>query len=81
MLNENDQTIERIIEQVLKMPIKMQKAVYWLVDNLEFIDYFIQGDTLTQDAVNTLINQAMDKEDDIMLAIIRYKQIIDREGP
>lgn len=81
MLNENDQTIERIIEQVLKMPIKMQKAVYWLVDNLEFIDYFIQGDTLTQDAANTLINQAMDKEDGIMLAIIRYKQIIDREGP
>ncbi len=74
MSNEKEQAIQRIAEQVKALPDEMQRAICWLVRNIDIADQLAEGEKLTEAEIERLTQTALANKDYIMLALLLYQQ-------
>ena len=75
---EKGEQSEQIWELLQALPVERQKAVCWLVKNIDIADRLSEGGKMTSEEIEELTQRALDIKDDIMLALEKYKQAKDR---
>ena len=75
---EKGEQSEQIWELPQALPVERQKAVCWLVKNIDIADRLSEDGKMTSEEIEELTQRALDTKDDIMLALVKYKQAKDR---
>lgn len=77
-MDEREQRIKALQEQIEALPEAMQKAIFWMIGNMDVVDQLAEGEPLTDDEVKQYTQKAIEKEDYCLLALVLYKQSKDR---
>ena len=68
---------EKALREVMnKLPEKQQEAMNWLIANYDTTAAICKAKTLTEDESCKVINHAMQKNDDYLLALALLERII-----
>ena len=73
-MKEKDEQIKNIVEQIKALPDEMQKAIYWLIQNIEIADQLSEGTRMTDEEIEQFTQRALARRDYVMLVLIKYKQ-------
>lgn len=78
MENKTARTPEEFEEILNAFPQKMRNAVYWMIANIDFVEALTEGEKMSEIEVEKFIQSAKEKEDDLALCLILYKQQKDK---
>ncbi len=70
-----DQRIEEVAKQLEKLPFEAQKAIYWLIKNIEFVEAISFEKKMSEAEIVKFIEDARKSKDYIMLAIVLYNKV------
>lgn len=73
-MNEKEKGIKFIMEQSETLPDEAQRAISWLIKNIDIVDELTKNEKLTKEEIATLIQNALEKKDYISLVMVLYKQ-------
>lgn len=74
VMNEKEQRLKYIKERMEALPSEVQRAIGWIIENIDLVNEMSQGEKLTKEEIAMLTQMALDKNDYILLAIVLYKQ-------
>ena len=77
-MDEREIRIKYFIEQFRTLPIEIQRAINWVIENIDLVDEMSQGRKFTRDEISLFTQRALEMNDYIMLAIVLYKQSKDQ---
>ena len=63
-------------DAIAGLPEKQQAVVYWLIENYDAAAAICKAKTLTEDESQGVINHAIQKHDDYLLALALLERII-----
>lgn len=73
-MNNKEQDIKGLIKEIELLSIKAQKAIYWLIQNIELVEQITKGEKIQKLVLEKYIEQAIDQEDYFLLALLVYKR-------
>ncbi|MHB8061759.1 MAG: hypothetical protein ACYDG2_03860 [Ruminiclostridium sp.] len=73
-MEDREQRIKEIVKQVEKLPIEAQRAIGWLIDNIDLVEAMSFGEKMSEAEVAKFTEDARKSKDYIMLAMVLYKQ-------
>ena len=77
-MTEKELCIQNLMMQIRAMPELEQKAICWLIGNMEIAKQLAEGEKAAETEVKRLIQKAIEKEDHAMLALVLYKESRDK---
>lgn len=77
-MKEREEQIKNIEELIKALPDEMQKAICWLIQNIEIADQLSEGERMTDEQIEQFTQRALDRKDYVMLALVKYKQSKDQ---
>lgn len=78
-MRKKEERIENIEEMIQALPDDMQKAIFWLIRNIRIADQLSEGERMTNEEIEQITQNALDRKDYAMLALVKYKQIKDQK--
>lgn len=79
---EKEQTIMKQLEQLMpRLSEKQQGALSWMLGHLNIVDAILDAEPPTEAEEQQLIKSALEKEDDLLLYIMRYHQLRKKQSP
>lgn len=78
-MNESEQRIEALEKLIKALPEAMQNAICWMIENIDIVNQLAEGEAMTEMEVEQFTQSAIEKKDYLMLALVLYKQIKDRD--
>lgn len=78
-MNKSEQRIEALEKSIKALPEAMQKAICWMIKNIDIVEQLAEGEVMTEIDVEQFTQSAIEKKDYLMLALVLYKQIKDRD--
>ncbi len=73
-MKEREEQIKNIEELIKALPDEMQKAICWLIQNIEIADQLSRGERMADEQIEQFTQRALDRKDYVMLALVKYKQ-------
>jgi len=77
-MNEKDLNIEYIMKQIRSLSEMEQKAICWLIRNIEIADHLTKGEKISEMEIRRLMQAAIEKDDYTLLALVLYKKNKDK---
>ena len=77
-MDEREIRIKHFIEQFKTLPNEVQRAINWIIENIDLVDEMSQGRKFTQEEISLFTQNALEMNDYIMLAMVLYKQSKDQ---
>lgn len=75
-----DDKIDEIRERLKSLPEGIQQAVLWLVTHMDFAEQMCNAEPITGKEMRCMITHAKEKEDDLLLVLLLYKQLLDEQA-
>lgn len=75
----NEMNIAKMMDKIKELPEEMQRSFCWVIKHIEIVDELVQGEKLSQKEMKELIQNALEREDYIMILILLYKESYDKE--
>lgn len=67
------------MEKLSKLSPKMQDAVFWIADNIEFVNHICRGKRMPKEMWEECIERAIEYDDDFGICLLVFKYIKDEE--
>jgi len=74
-MKEKEFVIEDLEKQIRAMPKMEQRAVCWLIKNIDTVEELTAGEKIEESEIKRLIKTALEKDDHVMLALALYKRV------
>lgn len=74
MENERERGIKDFEEQIKTLSEEKQKAMYWIINNIEIVEKLTKGEKMSEMEVKKYIQMAKEKDDYLFWALVVYKQ-------
>lgn len=74
-MKDVNQRIEEVAKQLEKLPFEAQKAIWWLIKNIEFVEAISLEKKMTEAEIVKFIEDARKRKDYIMLAMVLYNKL------
>ncbi len=71
-MNEQEKRKKQLLEQFALLPVEMQRAICWLLENLDFVNE-IPDSLMTFSEKERYVAKAMQKGDNLLVVILEYK--------
>lgn len=72
-----EEKMKRLINMYQVLPAEIQYALLWVMEHWEIVDFLVQGDKVSEQEIEDLIQMAMEKEDYLMVVMLVYKRVYD----
>ena len=76
MIQMSTEKQKALLKTIEELPEQQQSVVHWLIANYDTAAAICKAKTLTEDESQTVINHAMQKNDDYLLALALLERII-----
>ncbi|WP_455615927.1 hypothetical protein [Eisenbergiella sp.] len=73
----DEEKIRNLISIYQGLPPEMQNAVLWILEHIDIVDYLAQGEKDPGKELEDLIQEAVEKKDYLMVAMLVYKRVYD----
>ena len=81
-MTEEEKLAEDILREIASLSREKQRAVGWLIKNIDIAEQLAGGEALTKAQVEELTRWAQENNDYILLILVLYKQMKDHnENP
>lgn len=77
-MNEKELSAEYLMRQIETLPELEQKAVCWLITNMEIAEKMVVGDIIEKEKIESYIKFARERNDYVILALASFKSIKDK---
>ena len=67
-------SVKNLEKQIRSLPEIEQKAICWLINNIEIAEQLAEGEKMTEGEIKRLTQTAIEKDDYVMLALVLYKK-------
>lgn len=74
-MKDVNQMIEEVAKQLEKLPFEAQKAIWWLIKNIEFVEAISLEKKMSEAEIVKFIEDARKSKDYIMLAMVLYNKL------
>ena len=68
-----------MVEALNALPEEKRRAIYWIIDHIDFAEQITEREKLSEAETEALIASAKEKNDNLMWALLIYKQQKDRK--
>ena len=75
---ESEQEIRTFLTQFRELKKEQQEQIYWFVSHMDIFELMVRTDCLTGQEAAVWIQQAAEKKDYVLMSLIQYKLIKDR---
>ena len=76
-MTEEEKLAEDILREIATLSREKQRAVGWLIKNIDIAEQLAGGEVLTKAQVEELTRWAQENNDYILLILVLYKQMKD----
>lgn len=67
-----------LIEKLNKLSPEMREIVFWMVDNIDFVNRICRGKAMPQEKWEKYMELAIIKEDNLGIALLAFKHVKDK---
>lgn len=76
-MDNKERKLELLEEKIKNMPEFEQKAVCWVINNIEIAEVMSKGRRIPKDKIELLVKSAREKNDYALLGLVLYKETKD----
>ena len=69
--------LEDFMKKLENLTPRKQRAICWFMDNTEIVDELCKGKKLTKEQIERYTKYAEEKDDYLLLLLVKYKQMKD----
>lgn len=73
-----DETKNELIEKLNKLSPEMREVVFWMTDNIDFVDRVCRGKAIPKERWERYMELAIIKEDNLGIALLVFKLMKDK---
>lgn len=74
VMKDKEQRLAEIVKTTALLPTEARRAVCWIVENIDFIEQIVDRDFIPEPKMEKYVEDARQRKDYFMLAIMLYKQ-------
>ena len=78
IMSEKEFNAQDLEKKIRSLPEMEQKAMCWLISNIEIAEQLAAGEKMTEGEVKRLTQTAIEKKDYVLLALVLYKENKDK---
>lgn len=67
-----------LIEKLNKLSPEMREIVFWMIDNIDFVNRICRGKAMPQEKWENYMELAITKEDNLGIALLVFKHMKDK---
>ena len=75
-----DRTEINLIEKLNKLSPEMREIVFWIADNIDFVNHICRGKAMQKEKWERYMEHAIINKDNLGIALLAFKHIKDEEG-
>ena len=75
-----DETEIDLIEKLNKLSPEMKEIVFWIVDNIDFVNHICRGKAMRKEKWERYLEHAIINKDNLGIALLAFKHIKDEKG-
>lgn len=72
--DKREKEIQETVKTIMQFPLEMQRAVLWLLENLDFVEEWTKMEVIPEDTLQELLEKAIAKKDYLMWLLLLWQK-------